>query len=454
MHSVEPCSTRTALSAIMVLLPLDQFASTSEPNRMGHREIGRAIEDRDPTSGLRLALFTGAYDHIRDGVSLTLNRLVRYLEGRGAAVRVFAPTVAEPVLTHAGTLIAIPSISAPGRPDYRLSLGISPRVRRELESFRPNLVHIATPDIAGRSALRWARRRAIPVVSSYHTHFVSYLDYYRAGRLEGAVWRYLRWFYAQCAHVYVPSESMEGVLRIHGIANGVRLWPRGVDVERFNPGLRSREWRAGVGGAPGDPIVTFVSRVVMEKGIEVFAGVVEELRRRGVPHRSAVVGDGPERAALEQRLGAGADATGESPGDTGARGDGGGAGSGTHFSGTLQDMELATAYASSDVFLFPSETETFGNVVLEAMASGLPSVCANATGSSSLVRTDETGFLAEPRNVEEFTARVELLCRDSAMRARMGRSARLAAESFDWDLVLERIAGYYGELVDLRVPSA
>lgn len=425
-------------------------------NRMGKRESAGRAPARDPAPDIRLALFTGAYDHIRDGVSLTLNRLVRYLEQRGAAVRVFAPTVPAPALTHAGTLVPLPSISAPGRPDYRVSLGIPARVRRELRQFQPNLVHIATPDIAGRSALRWARQRGIPVVASYHTHFASYLDYYRAGRLEGAVWRYLRWFYSRCAHVYVPSESMESVLSDHGITGNVRLWPRGVDVQRFNPGSRSSAWREGVPGATGDPIVTFVSRVVAEKGIGVFAGVVEELRSRGVPHRSVVVGDGPERVALERRLNGSESRRDSRPVEAAEsiRDAAGSIAPATHFTGTLQDRDLATAYASSDIFLFPSETETFGNVILEAMASGLPCVCANATGSSSLVRAGETGLLAEPRNVSEFASHVERLCRDGALRTRMGRAARTRSESLHWDRVLAGLVSYYGELVGLRGPAA
>lgn len=421
----------------------------------GIHEVATAESGRAP--GLRLALFTGAYDHIRDGVSLTLNRLVRYLEDRGAAVRVYAPTVPHPALTGAGTLVPLRSVRAPGRPDYRVSLGIPGSVRRDLNEFRPNLVHIATPDIAGRAALRWAHRRRLPVVASYHTHFVSYLDYYRAAPLEGAVWHYLRWFYSRCAHVYVPSESMARVLSAQGISDNARLWPRGVDVVRFSPSVRSSAWREGVPGSIGDPIVTFVSRVVAEKGIEVFAGVIEELRRRRVPHRSAVVGDGPERAALERRLASPSPGDPPPPGSPGADTFAAGADmappGATRFTGTLQDAELATAYASSDIFLFPSETETFGNVVLEAMASGLPCVCADATGSASLVKPGETGFLAEPRNVADFTAHVERLCRDSALRARMGSTARAASESLDWDRVLARILGYYAELVDIRTPA-
>lgn len=373
-------------------------------------------------SPLRVAIFTGAYDHIRDGVSLTLNRLVAYLERNSVHVRVFAPTVRQPAFRHAGTRIAVPSIPAPGRGEYRISLGLPRGARRELEDFQPNIVHIATPDILGHSALRWARRRGIPAVASYHTHFASYLDYYGLQRMEEGVWGYLRRFYQRCTHVYVPSESMERVLREHGIDGNLRSWPRGVDTALFNPQLRSAEWRESAGVRNGEPVVAFVSRIVAEKGVDVFAEVVEQLEARGVRHRSVVVGDGPLRASLQERL------------------------RNAHFTGTLRDEDLARAYASSDVFVFPSETETFGNVTLEAMSSGVPAVCADATGSSSLVRAGETGFLAPPRDAAVFREHVERLCTDDALRTRMSAASREAALEYDWDVVLGRMLGYYREL--------
>jgi len=390
-----------------------------EPAASEHRRPATEIQSAAP---LRVAIFTGAYDHIRDGVSLTLNRLVEYLERCSVDVRVFAPTVAHPALVHAGTRIAVPSIPAPGRSEYRVSLGMSPRVLRELRAFDPTIVHIATPDLLGRSALAWGIRRRIPVVASYHTHFASYLDYYGLRRFEGMLWSYLKRFYDRCEHVYVPSESMAAVLRSHGIAGQLRAWPRGVDTTVFDPKHRSDDWRRSVGAGSGDMIVTFVSRVVAEKGIDVFADTVEGLQERGIPHRSVVVGDGPQRAALQERL---------------AR---------THFTGSLQSGDLARAYASSDVFVFPSETETFGNVTLEAMASGVPAVCADATGSGSLVRHGETGFLAPPRDARRFLQYVERLCTDHPLRARMSAASREAALAYDWELVLARMLDYYREV--------
>ena len=201
----------------------------------------------------RVALFTGAYNHIADGVSLTLNRLVRHLETEeNVEVLVFAPTVDDPPVDHAGTLVPVPSISAPGRGEYRLSLGITPSVRRQLEDFSPDLFHIATPDILGYHALRTARAWGVPVVATYHTHFASYLRYYHLSWLEPLLWAYLRHFYRQCVHTYVPSTAMAEILREHGITDGLHLWQRGVELDRFTPKRRSDAWRRehGLDGRP------------------------------------------------------------------------------------------------------------------------------------------------------------------------------------------------------------
>ncbi|MDX1532383.1 MAG: glycosyltransferase family 1 protein, partial [Rhodothermales bacterium] len=296
---------------------------------------------------LRVALFTGNYNHIADGVSLTLNRLVAFLLRQGVEVLVFGPTVADPPVEHAGDLVPIPSLPAPGRPEYRISVRFPQAAQDRLKRFDPHLVHIATPDYLGYRALRWAQQRDLPVVTSYHTHFASYLKYYGISALEGVLWEYLRWFYRQCEQVYVPSHAMAAVLRSHEITHGIRLWERGVETDRFHPGHRDPAWRCALGVEPDDVLVAFVGRLVWEKGLAVYADVIEALRADGLPARSVVVGDGPARPDLEARL------------------------TGTVFTGHLSGADLARAYASSDVFLFPSDTETFGNVTLEAMSSGL-----------------------------------------------------------------------------------
>ena len=371
---------------------------------------------------MRIALFTGAYNHIADGVSLTLNRLVAFLEQEGATVQVYAPTIANPPLKHTGTLIPVPSISAPGRPEYRISMGLSREATDSLTAFDPHLFHIATPDLLGLAALRRARRAGRPLVASYHTHFASYLAYYRLGLLEGATWRYLRWFYGQCQQIYVPTRSMMDVLRANGIDRNLKLWPRGVESDLFNPSKRSAEWRQARGIGEADIVIAFVSRLVTEKGLDVVIDVLKGLESRSIRHRSIFVGEGPERARLEAALPT------------------------SIFEGHARGEDLAAAYASSDIFLFPSETETFGNVTLEALSSGLPAVVANATGSNALVTDGVNGFLAPPRDSNSFLERVEQLVTDHDLRRKMSVAARASAEPFEWTRILSQIPAYYQEL--------
>lgn len=372
----------------------------------------------------RVALFTGAYNHVVDGVALTLNRLVSYLEADEVPVLVFGPTVEEPAIDHAGTMISVPSVPMKGRPEYRLTLGMGPSAIKALNRFNPTIIHIATPDLLGLEALFYARMRGIPVVASYHTHFSSYLEFYHLERFEPAMWAMLRWFYAKCEHLYVPTRSMADVLEEHGITEGVELWPRGVDIKLFHPDMRSMAWRRELGFSDEEVVITFVSRLVVEKGLDVFADVIKRLKADGEPVRCLVVGEGPARDLLEDAIPKAV------------------------FLGHQEGDDLSRAYASSDIFLFPSETETFGNVTLEAMASGIPTVCADATGSSSLVLHEKTGYLVPPRDVDAFTDRIRTLVHDAGLRTTFGQAARAEAETYSWRLILGRINAYYDRVLE------
>ncbi len=382
------------------------------------RSSSRPTSHAFSVSPLRIALFTGNYNHIEDGVSRTLGRLVGYLEREGHEVLVVGPTIDDP-LDQPGPFLAAPSVPIPGRPEYRFTVGFPRALRQRIEAFRPDLVHVATPDVLGHRAVTWARRQKLTVVSTYHTHFPSYLSYYGLGFGEPALWAVARHFYNRCDEVYVPTPSMEQALRDHGIAAPIRIWPRGIELDRFSPSFRSEDWRRAQGLAPSDIVVTFVSRLVKEKGLDVFVETVRQLQRADRPIRALVVGEGPAREALGAEL---PDAV---------------------FSGHLSGSDLATAYASSDVFLFPSETETFGNVTLEAMASGLPVVCADAAGSRSLVRDGVTGLLCPPRTTGCFVEQTGLLVSDADLRSRLGAAARDSAREYDWPAVLHRMVEFY-----------
>jgi len=372
----------------------------------------------------RIALFSGNYNYVMDGPVRALNTLVGFLEEQGIEVLVFAPTAKEAAFQHKGTLVSVPSVALPGsRSEYRLALGLPRRIKRQLEAFQPDLVHLAAPDILGWSALRWARKHKVPAVASFHTRFDTYGRYYHMAWLEKYVTALMRRFYHRCEQVYVPSECMREILAEQDMAKDLRIWSRGVDAAQFNPGRRDMAWRRANGFADKDVVIAFVGRLVLEKGLGVFADTLDELRRRGVPFKALIVGDGPERERFSTRL---PDAV---------------------FTGYLQGDALARAYASSDIFFNASITETFGNVTLEAMASAVPAVCADATGSHSLVSAGETGFLVEPGNIDAFADKLATLISDDTLRATMSQASLAHSADRTWNAVLNRLLENYSEAV-------
>ena len=372
---------------------------------------------------LRVVVWCGNYNYVKDGAVVALNRLVQHLEAKGVPVMVVAPLPGEPVFESYGTVTPVPSVPIPGRSEYRLTLGIPRSVRDKIAAFRPTLFHVASPDPLGLAAVRLAKRWQLPCVASYHSRHDIYSHYYGVGFLARPWQHYLRWLYSTCAQLYAPSEEVVALLRADRIGRDVRLWTRGVDLGRFNPDRRSLAWRRAMGFADDDVVVAFISRLVAEKNIGLVQEVLQLLERRGLPHRQLFVGEGPERARLQAKL------------------------PNAVFTGFLDGDALATAYASADVFFFPSVTETFGIVTLEAMASGLPAVCANATGSASLVKPGETGYLVEESDRPGFADAIARLVSDPALRRRMGANAVARSRSYSWRRAMETLEGYYYEVL-------
>jgi glycosyltransferase involved in cell wall biosynthesis len=373
----------------------------------------------------RVALVTGSYNYITDGVALTLNRLVSYLQTQGCQVLVVAPVAREAAFAHAGEIAAAPSAPIPFRSEYRLAFGLTPALRRRLEAFDPDLIHIATPDLLGHQALALAQAWGRPVVASYHTRYEAYLKDYGLEFLKDFVAARLKRFYGAFDEVYAPSASMIDSLIADGFARNIHLWRRGVDTQRFDPARRGGAWRERLGADEATPVIAFAGRLVREKRLDTFVEVISRLEGAAIGHRVLIVGDGPDRAMLERRL------------------------PGAMFTGFLGGADLPAAYASSDIFLFPSDTETFGAVTLEAMASGLPTVCADATGSRSLVVEGVTGFLAPAGDAPAFFAPVARLARDRTLRATMGAAARARSLEFSWDASMAALLERYEALASV-----
>ncbi|HOP19675.1 MAG TPA: glycosyltransferase, partial [Amphiplicatus sp.] len=244
------------------------------------RAAGTRSASDQAADKLRVALFSGNYNYVMDGPVRALNMLVAHLEKRGHEVLVFAPTVKEPAFQHSGTLISIPSVAIPGkRSEYRLGLGLRGGPLKQLEAFNPDLIHIAAPDITGFQALKFAERKGIPAVASFHTRFDTYPRYYGARWLEKHLTNYMRDFYGRCRHVYAPSQSMADELARDGIGKDIRLWTRGVEGDLFSPARRDLAWRREKGLADDDVVIAFVGRVVLEKGIDVFADAVSRANK-------------------------------------------------------------------------------------------------------------------------------------------------------------------------------
>lgn len=397
-------------------MPADDFTAQDQARRAAEQA----------PRPLRVALFSGNYNYVLDGAARALNRLVGHLEDRGHQVLVFAPTTERAAFAYRGEVVSTPSIALPGgRGEYRLGTGLSAEARRRLADLDPNLIHVSAPDYLGLKALDYARSRRIPAVASFHTRFDTYPRYYGARWIEPYVTAYMRRFYQRCEHVYAPSPQMADELRADRIGRTVRLWGRGVDSAIFNPGRRDMSWRRSVGIADDDVAVAFVGRIVLEKGIEEFAAAIGLARAKAPSVRPLIVGDGPERARFQSLL---PDAA---------------------FVGFLDGPDLARAYASSDIFLNPSVTETFGNVTLEAMACGTPPVCAGDGVTQHLVEHGVTGLLASPViGAPAFAAAVATLATAPAERRRLAEGALSRSRGFNWPAILDGLLANYGEAID------
>ena len=375
------------------------------------------------TADLRIALFSGNYNYVRDGANQALNRLVGYLLRQGAAVRVYAPVVKEPAFEPTGDLIGVNSLPIPSRGEYRIPLSISRKARKDLKAFAPNVVHVASPDPVAHQAVTWARDRKLPVLASVHTRFETYLRYYNMAWGEPVIEAILRRFYRRCDALVAPSESMAQVLREQRMNYDVSIWSRGVDRDIFSPQRRSLEWRRQFGIGDDEVVIGFLGRLVMEKGLDVFSDSIDDLRRRSVPHRVMVIGEGPARSWFEGRN---PDAV---------------------FAGFQQGADLGRAVAGMDVLFNPSVTETFGNVTLEAMACGLPVVAAAATGSQSLVDDMRSGRLIPPGAVHQFAEALRAYIEEPDLRARHGAAGEARAAEFGWDRINQVVADTYLRLV-------
>jgi glycosyltransferase involved in cell wall biosynthesis len=369
---------------------------------------------------MRVTLVSETYSPQVNGVSRTLSQLVRLLEAEGDLVQLIHPDYGERP-RRAGS-VTVRSMTVPFYRELHLPLPPFGKVRAAIDAFEPQIIHIATEATLGLAVLKHARGRGIPLVTSFHTNFDQYTEHYRIGWLSGVIWRYLRWFHNEGLETYVPSRATMSILARRGFERMV-LWPRGVDSTLFRVGRAGREKvRAELGFEPGHVVVGHVSRLAAEKNVAYLGAALERLEE-DCPEkvRVLVVGNGPARDELAAQLGPRA-----------------------RFVGYRSGEDLADHYAACDVFAFASKTETFGNVILEAMASGLPVVAVRAGGPGDTVRPGQTGLLVEPTDPPRTMARaLGALVEDDAERRRMGANARAYAESLAWNEIMRDLRRRY-----------
>lgn len=392
--------------------------------------IPHLTQPRQParSTKLRIALVTETYPPEVNGVAMTIGHIVRGLQERGHTIQLVRPRQypgeqarafpdCEELLVHG---IAIPCYDM-----LKLGIASPAALRAQWTTRRPDVVHIVTEGPLGWAALRAARALRIAVSADFHTNFHSYSGHYGAGWLEQPIIRYLRRFHNRVQCTMVPTAGLREKLERLDF-NDLKVVSRGVDTRMFDPARRSNVLRSRWNVADDDPVILYVGRLAPEKNLPLLIEAYEAMRRREPRTRLVVVGDGPSRAALERRI-------------TAAR-----------FAGLRTGEDLAAHYASADIFLFPSLTETYGNVTVEAMASGLAVVAYDYAAAAAHIRHERSGVAVPPGDSKEFVRLAAALITDRARITRLGMHARAAAAQLDWTHI---VAEFEQTLARLGVPD-
>jgi phosphatidylinositol alpha 1,6-mannosyltransferase len=372
---------------------------------------------------IRVAYFAGTMRPGQDGVTRVMYKWIEGLNRAGIEHLFFSP-ITPPPAERMAPMVQIPSVAFPLYKGYRLAAPGYRHFYSRLRAFGPDVLHINSPCTLGYAALRYGQKFGVPVVATYHTHFAGMAGYYGMKSLAPIGWHYMRSLYNRCQRVYVPSQSVMEELRSHGL-NRLVFLPHGVDTDAFNPAQRDPLWGNRL-GAQGKRVLLYVGRLAWEKDLRVLVEAYRVLMAKRDDARFVLVGEGPARLEMERLMPQ------------------------AIFLGQLSGTDLTISYASSDLFIFPSTVETFGNVTMEAMASGLPPVCARRGGAIGLIEHGSTGFLAEPGNPADFVRHVEFLLDHPEERSVISAAALARASHQGWDPVMVRLFSGYEEVMNDR----
>ncbi|GAB4433813.1 MAG: glycosyltransferase family 1 protein [Chloroflexi bacterium OHK40] len=364
---------------------------------------------------MKIAIFTETFLPKLDGVVTILCQVLERLQEKGHQVLLFGPP-GGPAEYAGAEIVGVGGPRFPLYPDIRINI---PRrfVWERIRAFQPDLVHIVSPFFLGPFGLSYGRRLNVPIVASFHTHVPRYVRYYGGAFIEPAIWSYLRSIH-NAAHLNLcPSTETLKDLRSHGFER-VRWWKRGIDTRRFAPGPRNPAMRERLtGGNPDDLLVLYVGRHSPEKRLEVIRDPLFQVP--GV--RLAMVGGGPSHEQLRRHF----------------------RGTPTSFPGFLRGEELVEAYRAADVFLFPSTTETFGLVALEAMACGVPVIAANTGGVLDIIEDGKNGLLFDPERPAEIGRLVQRLREEPGLRQGIAERGLQHARGRSWQATMDQLIDYY-----------
>jgi glycosyltransferase involved in cell wall biosynthesis len=377
------------------------------------------VEDLPNTGrSWRIAMVTETYPPEVNGVANTVAKVVEGLRARNHTVQLVRPRQAQVDQTGGHDEVLTKGMAIPMYAHLRMGAPSKGRLVKLWSMRRPDVVHIATEGPLGWSALQAAVKLKLPVCSDFRTNFQAYSQHYGIGWLQKPIMAYLRKFHNRCHSTMVPTEALRNQLEALGL-NGLSVVARGVDTRLFSPQKRSDNLRAQWGAAPGDVVVLHVGRLAAEKNLTVLQQAFERILQTEPRARIVVVGDGPARAQMQASCPQ------------------------AHFAGFQSGETLAAHYASSDIFLFPSLTETYGNVTPEAMASGLAVVAFNDAAAGQLITHWHNGLLAPKTDPAEFLRLSQELAADASMREKFGPLARFKVQEHGWEAILRSIEETY-----------
>ncbi|MBO9130911.1 glycosyltransferase family 1 protein [Bacillus sp. 165] len=369
---------------------------------------------------MKIAIFTDTFAPQVNGVAKTLERFTKYLERNNMSYHVFAPqnTAEENFVANVKKMRSIPLALYP---ECRIAIPNPISIKRELLAFQPDIIHVATPFNMGLCGMYYAKKLDIPLVGSYHTDFDAYLHYYKMDFFSNMLWNYLKWFHRSLQKTFVPSQETLKQLKKKGFQD-LHIWSRGVDCSLLHPHYDEATLRKHY-NITAKHIVSYVGRIAPEKDIDTLSSIMKRTESDASIHWM-IVGDGPLASELKEACPHNAT-----------------------FTGYLTGEKLAHVYAASHAMVFPSATETFGNVVLESLASGTPVIGANAGGVKNIITHNKNGYLCEPKQTDEFVARLYDILSNPEKRISLELHAREYALSQSWDQIFSNLLMEYADTI-------